>query len=358
MKRIKIRNIIIILLLLLGSFLITLGLLWFYYIGRVSSDSKVKIIEIASGSSNSQIGTILEENDLIKNETFFKIYLKLNKINNLKAGTYELSSNMKLQEIVEILQEGNNYNPNEISITFKEGLNMREIASIIADNTNNTYDEVMTLVKDEDYLQTLIDEYWFITKDILNSKIYYSLEGYLFPETYRFTSKDVTVREILKKMLDQMAIELAVMGARDSIENSKFTIHEILTLASVIEKEGKANDFNNISAVFHNRLEANMKLESCATTFYGMGLDFNATGIANSEMIANNNPYNTYKVKKLPVGPIATPSKKAILAAIKPNDNNYLYFLSDSSGKTYFFKTYAEHQRKKQQLEKEGKWDR
>lgn len=350
----KIKNIIIILLLLLSFGLITMGALWVHYTGKVSNNSELITFEI-KGTGN-EIGQILKTNNLIKNADFFKLYLKVKKINNLKAGTYQLSKNMDLKEIITILQKGNNYNADEITITFKEGLNMREIATIIADKTNNTYDEVLALVKDKNYLQELIDKYWFIEKDILNKELYYPLEGYLFPETYRFTNRNVSIKDIFAKLLSQMDLELT--KHKDLIQDSKYNIHQILTLASIVEKEGKANDFPNISAVFHNRLGKNQRLESCATTFYGMGLDFNATGIANSQMLANNNPYNTYKVAKLPIGPIASPSRKAILAALKPNDNKYLYFLSDSQGKTYFFKTYSEHQKKQQQLIKEGKWNR
>ena len=353
-KRIKIKNIIIILLLLIGSCLITMGLLWIHYTGKVSNNKELITVDIKG--SGAQIGKILEESKLIKSANFFKLYLKLNKINDLKAGTYQLSSNMRLSEVIEALQKGNNFNADEITITFKEGINMRELATIIADNTNNTYDDVLNLLKDKKYLQELIDEYWFITDDILNKKIYYPLEGYLFPETYRFKNKDISVKEIFAKLLNQMALELN--KNRELIEESKFSIHEILTLASVVEKEGKEADFVNVSTVFHNRLKIGQKLESCATTFYGMGLDFNATGIANSQMIANNNPYNTYKIKSLPVGPIATPSRKAIEAALKPSEKKYLYFLSDSKGKSYFFNTYKEHQQKQKQLQQAGLWDR
>jgi len=352
----KLRNLMIVFLLILGSILVTLGLLYNYYSSSVSNNTENKEVVIESGSSSVEIGRILKENNIIKSELFFKIYLRLYNINDLKAGTYLLNEAMDLNEILSDIQEGSSYNPNEISITFKEGINMRELAKIIEENTNNSYDEVMSLVKNKEYLEGLISKYWFITDDILNNKIYYSLEGYLFPETYRFSSEDVTVEEIFNKLIDQMASVLDLY--RDSINNSKFDIHEILTLASVIEKEGKVDDFGNISSVFHNRLDANKKLESCATTFYGMKLDFNETGIANSKMIANNNPYNTYKIASLPVGPISSISKKAIEASLEPNDNEYLYFLSDSSGKSYFFKTYKEHQKKQKELQAEGKWDR
>ena len=123
------------------------------------------------------------------------------------------------------------------------------------------------------------------------------------------------------------------------IESSKYSVHEILTLASIIEKEGKLDDFVKISTVFHNRLNKGQRLESCATTYYGMGLDFNATGIANSEMIANINPYNTYKIDNLPIAAISSPSEKAILAALNPEDSQILYFLSDKLLITCHFKS-------------------
>ena len=356
MRRLKVRNLFILLLLLLVGFLITLLLLWHYYTGSVSKNSELLTIRIEPGTNSGEIANLLEGNDLIKSKNFFKLYLKIKEINNLKAGTYQLASSMDLEEIIKILQKGNNYNADEIQITFKEGANMREIATLIAEHTDNTYSEVMDLVKDKEYLKEVIDKYWFVEEDILNSKLYYSLEGYLFPNTYRFKSKSVTVEEIFNKLLSQMETELK--WYREDIENSKYSFHEILTLASVIEKEGKVDDFKNISSVFHNRLNKGMKLESCATTYYGMGLDFNSVGIANSEMIANNNPYNTYKIAKLPIGPISSVSKKALQAAIEPNNNKYLYFLSDKDGKTYFFNTYKEHQKKQQELIKAGKWYR
>ena len=101
-----------------------------------------------------------------------------------------------------------------------------------------------------------------------------------------------------------------------------------------------------------------MSLGSCATTYYGMKMEFNEVGIATNEMINDNNPYNTYILTTLPVGPISLPSKEAIEASINPNDTEYLYFLSDSEGTTYFFKTYNEHVNKKNELIKQNKWSR
>lgn len=318
------------------------------------NNEKIEFI-VDNNATFSTLGKTLEENNLIKSELTYKIYIKLSKPDNLKAGTYQLDGTMGVKKIVEILEEGNSYNPNIVTVTFKEGLNIRNIATIISENTDNTYDSVLNQIKDENYLNELINNYWFINDEIKNKELYYSLEGYLFPDTYQI-DKTWEVKKILKTMLDRMEKELN--NYKDSIQNSKYSPHQILTLASIIEKEGKTKDFKKISSVFHNRLNKNKRLESCATTFYGMGLDFNEVGIANNEMTSNNNPYNTYKISTLPIGPISAPGKEAIEAAINPNESNNYYFLSDNEGTSYFFEEYWEHQQKQRELINQGKWYR
>lgn len=347
----------IILFFLLSALIITVCCLYNYNLSPVDKNDNAKIeVVIPSGASVKNIGDILEEKELIRNSKFFYLYCKLFEINDLKATTYSLSKNMTVEEIVEALRAGNSYNPDEISITFKEGINIRNVATVISSNTNNKYEDILALLKNEAYLDELIKEYWFLTEKIKNKDIYYSLEGYLFPDTYKFPNKDVTTREIFKKMLDKM--EDVLNEYKEELANSKYSVHEILTFASIVEKEGKTKDFNGIASVFHNRLEINMKLESCATTYYGMGLDFNEVGIATNEMTSNQNPYNTYQIATLPIGPIGLPSKKALEATLNPTESQDLFFLSDNEGVTYFFETYSAHQQKEKELRQQGKWDR
>ncbi len=350
------RNIAMILFFLIAALIITVCCIYNYQLKPVDEKSKEEVtIVIPSGSSVKKIGEILEEKELIKSSQFFYIYCKLYNVNDMKATTYTLTKAMTLEDIVETLRTGNSYNSGEIEIRFVEGINMRNIAATINNKTNNKYEDVLKLASDEKYLDELIAKYWFLTEDIKNKELYYPLEGYLFPDTYRFTNKDVSIKQIFTKMLDRT--KQILDKYKKDIENSKYSVHEIITLASIIEKEGKVDDFVDISTVFHNRLNIKMKLESCATTYYGMGLDFNSTGIANSEMIANINPYNTYKVA-LPIGPISSPSEKAISAALNPSDSNILFFLSDNEGNTYFFATAAEHAQMKKKLIADGKWNR
>ena len=351
------RNIAAIILVILGITILSLCTIYNINIKAVdkNDDSKIEVI-IPQGTSKKEVGNILEENGLIRSSNFFSIYIKLFDTKDFKASTYYLSKNMDLKEIISVLENGNSYNPNQIAITFKEGINIRKLATLIQDNTNNSYDDVISTLNDDKYLDELIEKYWFITDNIKNDKLYYSLEGYLFPDTYYFSSKNVTVKEILEKMLDKMGSVLEEY--KDKIKNSDLNVHEILTLASIIEKEGKTKDFGKISSVFYNRLKLNMSLGSCATAYYGMGMDFDEVGIATSEMMSNVNDYNTYILKSLPIGPISLPGLNAIVAAIKPDESDNLYFLSDNEGVTYFFKTLQEQTAKKNELIQSGKWQR
>ena len=351
------RNIAAIILVLLGITILSLCTIYNINIKAVdkNDDSKIEIV-IPQGTSKKEVGNILEENGLIRSSTFFSIYIKLFDTKDFKASTYYLSKNMDLKEIINVLENGNSYNPNQIAITFKEGINIRKLATLIQDNTNNSYDDVIDTLNDKEYLDELIEKYWFITDSIKNDKLYYSLEGYLFPDTYYFSNKSVTVKEIIEKMLDKM--EKVLEEYKDEIENSSLSIHEILTLASIIEKEGKTQDFAMISSVFYNRLKLKMALGSCATAYYGMGMDFDEVGIATSEMMSNINDYNTYILTSLPIGPISLPGLNAIVAAIKPDESDNLYFLSDNEGVTYFFKTLQEQTAKKNELIQSGKWQR
>ncbi len=329
---------------------VTIFLLYRSFISPVSKNTDTKEVVIENGMTSIKIGKLLKENNLIKNDKFFVFYLKLNQVNDIKAGTYELSENMPLKKIVEILRKGNTFSNEEIQITFKEGINMREIAKVIANNTENTEEDVMNVLKDKDYLNSLIEDYWFITDSILDSKIYYPLEGYLFPDTYKFRSKKVTVEEIFKVLLDQM--ETVLEPYKELIEINKLSVHEILTMASIAEKEvNKETDRAKVVSVFNNRIKNKMSLGSDVTARYGIKLD-DKRPLTKSEL-NDDNPYNTRVLTKLglPVGPIAMVSKSSIEASIRPANTNYLYFISNiNTDETFFFETSREFENKKAEL--------
>lgn len=324
-------------------------------------DSDLIEFEVSKGDTYSNLSSKLKEKDLINSEVTYKIYLKLNSPSSgLKAGNYMLSRSMDVKTIVNSLSSGGkSVNPDEITITFKEGLNMRAISKLIVEKTNNKGNDVVTLLKDKKYLEELISEYWFIDKDILNSNIYYSLEGYLYPNTYNFKNKDVTVKEIFKVMLDETAKQIEPY--KKDIIASKYNYHELLTLASVIELEAlNESDRATVASVFYNRLNSGMQLGSDVTTYYASKVDMAERDLYINE-INDVNAYNTRvsaMAGKLPVGPICNPSISSISAAIKPNKTDYYFFVADNKGKVYFTRNNREHEQTIAKLKSEGLWER
>ena len=348
----KLRNAMVIVLILVGLGLVTLGILFKHYTSPIGDVSEK--VTVSLKGTGEAIGKELEDNGLIRSATFFKIYLKLFNVGNLKAGKYDLNKGMSLKEIIDVIKEGNNYNENEISLTFKEGINMRNIANIIATNTNNTEDDVYKLLKNEEYLDGLINDYWFITDKIKDSKIYYSLEGYLYPDTYRFTSKDVKVEEIFNKLIKKMDSVLTPL--KEKIEKSEFNVHELLTLASMVEKEENKVDYRSkVASVFINRIHKGMSLGSDVTTRYALKID-DAKRVLKKSEYAYNSPYNTRLTDgsmngKLPIGPISTVSESSIKAVVDYADTDYLYFIANiNSNETFFFANSSDFEKKKSEL--------
>ena len=301
-------------------------------------------IEIPNKSSVKKIASILKEKNLIRNEKIFLIYTKLMNKTSLKAGTYKIAYNTGVKKIADILEEGSTYNPDEVVITFKEGKTMRDIARTIEANTNNSYDSVIEKSNDIEYINSLIEKYWFITDSIKNDELYYKLEGYLFPDTYAFKNKDVSVEEIFNKMIAEMAKKLEPF--KEEINKNKLSIHEILTLASMVEKESYDNmeEKKNVASVFINRLNIGMSLGSDVTALYANKID-ESRAMYNQELYKKS-PYNTRLTDgsmngKLPIGPIATISIKSLEAAIKPNETNYLFFIANIKTKETFFYQYS-----------------
>lgn len=344
---------IAIIFLIIGVLLLGMFGLYQYQVSPTdeSSNAKVEVV-IKQGMSTSQIASLLKKKYLIRDEFFFKVYMKLNRRDSIKASTYYLSKNMSLDNIVSLLEKG--ASNTDISITFKEGKTIKDYAKVLSETTNISEDEFLIKMKDKTYLTSLIKSYWFLTDAILDSNIYYGLEGYLAPDTYNFKDKDVTVEEVIKTLLDQEEKNLSPY--KDTL--SKMNVHEVLTLASISELEGlKDTDRKLIVGVFQNRLSKGMNLGSDVTTYYAFNqaMDKDLT----SEMFNTYNPYNTRSSEmagKLPVGPICNPSKESILASINPTKSDYYYFVADKNGNVYYTKTSSEHSAKVKELKEKGDW--
>ena len=332
------------------------GLVIFYNVSLSAvGDAKEKVnVVIENGTSSKGVIDQLYKAGLIRNKVCGYVYVKLNDDLMLQAGTYEFNRGMDLEEILDKINKGEVFE-NTKDVTFIEGKRLVNYVKVISDNFSYSEDEVLAKLSDKTYLKELINDYWFLTDDILNDNLYYALEGYLYPNTYRF-KEDASIDDIIRKMLNET--DKILSQYKDSL-NGKYSIHELLTMASIVELEGStSNDRAGVAGVFFNRLESGWSLGSDVTTYYAARVEMSERDLWQYE-IEDVNHYNTRAAQmagKLPIGPICSPSKKAIDATINYKKHDYYFFVADKTGKTHFTKTNAEHEQKIAQLKKEGLW--
>lgn len=317
------------------------------YIAPVDAKSKDEIVvTIERNSSLETISNLLEEEGIIRNADSFKYYVGFSDMSSkLLAGTYTLTPSMTFDDIIDVLKR-----PTEIKktqrLTFREGGNVDMLAELLVKD-GLARDKVRMLelartgecVKDNEFIKAVLEDN---KKSALKRK--YVLEGYLFPETYEVYSSS-SEEAIIEKLVAQFS-KIFDKKYKERAEELNMTPDEIVTLASIIEKEAKSGDFRKVSAVFHNRLDTNGKLESCATVQYFTG---ERKLVFSKAELDIDSPYNTYKYAGLPIGPICNPSKAAIEAALYPDEDTikdgYKYFcLKDPvTGELAFSKTLSEH---------------
>ena len=327
---------------------------FFYNISPVSSQNDTDIkFTIKQGWGKNTVIHELEAKDLIKSEFFAKLYLKINPSGDFLAGSYYLNKTMSLNDILKVITSADSIDNEQVTVRLIEGKRLADYARDLDDAFDFSYDDFMNKVNDKEYVKTLINKYWFLTDKVLDDKIYYPLEGYLFADTYSF-KKNSSVEEVVTILLNGMKNKLEALGLN---ENSGVNIHELLTLASMTENEAKeADDRKLVAGVFKNRIKINMNLGSDVTTYYAAKKAFQQS-LTQAEL-DECNAYNT-RCKSylgLPIGPICTPSYMSIEAAYKPTESDYLYFVADKYGKTYFAKTDAEHLQNINKLKSQGLW--
>lgn len=323
-----------------------------HYVYPVDRNDSTPIeVVIPSSSSASAIANILytacgaENEGLIVSTASFKVYVDfVGKANSLKAGTYVLSKNMSIAEIVDVLAEGN---PPRLTMRFTvpEGYTVENIAALLVEQgCIPDSASFLSLCKDA----TLFSNYAFIAELGNMTERTYVLEGYLFPDTYEIYV-DATPEEIIRKMLDRFD-EVFTDAYLARAAEMELTMDQVVTLASIIEREAAVvDDMFKVSAVFRNRMAAGMQLESCATLSYALGVN---KYVFTSEEMDTVSPFNTYRNKGLPIGPISNPGTVAIEAALYPNSqmlaDGYLYFCNRDphvTSELVFAATYEEHER-------------
>ncbi|REJ21412.1 MAG: endolytic transglycosylase MltG [Bacillaceae bacterium] len=311
----------------------------------VDPDNKEPVkVQIPIGSSVSQIASILEKNDIIKSAIVFKYYVKFKNESGFQAGSYQFNQSMTIQEIVERLKKGELMGEAAIKLTIPEGLQLSEIADIIAKHTPYSKKEIMNQLTNQQFIKQMQKKYPnTITDDIFNGRIKYALEGYLYPATYSFYEESPPLSEIIETMIkktDEMLVPY-----RNKMKELSLSTHQFLTLASLVEEEATEKaDREKIASVFYNRLEKNMPLQTDPTVLYSLGKHKERVYYKDLEV---NSPYNTYKNKGLPPGPIANAGKQSLDAVANPADTNYFYFLATKEGEVIFTKTLDEHNKEK-----------
>ncbi len=311
----------------------------------VDPDSKIeKKIEIPIGSGVSTISQILEDNGIIKDARVFKYYVKFKNESGFMAGEYVMNPTMTLPQIVNSLKTGKVMQKAVFKITLPEGKKLTEIAEIIAKKTNHTPEEILKTLNDQTFIESLISQYpELLTNDILNPLVKYPLEGYLYPATYPFYKEDPSIEEIVNVMLNKT--KSVVDEYRIQIEEKQMTVHQLLTMASLIEEEATEKvDRDQISSVFYNRIDAGMPLQTDPTVLYAKGEHKEKVYYKDLEI---EDPYNTYINPGLTPGPIANAGLSSIEAALAPAETDFLYFLATPEGEVLFSKTLAEHNEKK-----------
>jgi UPF0755 protein len=301
---------------------------------------EIDTIHIPLGTSTSQIAQKLEEDKIIKSANIFKIYLKLNKESNFQAGTYQLSPSMSLEQIVNILKTGKVAKEPKFKISIPEGTQIEQISEKIASATGWNKTDILTQFNDTNFINNLISKYPdLFTNEILNNQIRTPLEGYLFPSTYFYYEDPKNLEEIIEPMLNRTSEMISKY--KSQIVKSKYSVHEILTMASLIEEEAtEKTDREKIASVFYNRLEINMPLQTDPTVLYALGRHKKRVYYKDLKVIS---PYNTYVIKGLPVGPISNSGEMSIKAALFPATTNYFYFLATPAGEVLFTKSLEEH---------------
>ncbi len=340
MRRRK-KKIMIVLICILLVILFMVGL-YFYGLTPVSKTSDKVTFKITSGTGTRNIINDLYEANIIKSKISTMVYVKLHKNVIIQAGTYEIDRCLGTKEIINMFNKGKVKN-DTVTITFIEGKRITDYVKVISENFSYSEDDVIKTMSDTSYLKELINKYDFLSDSILNSDLYYPLEGYLFPATYEFY-KSASIKSIIEKMLDKT--EEVLDNYNVSLNNSDYDIHEILTMASIIENETMhKEDREIVSQVIYTRLNKNMSLGMDVTTYYGVRKELGET-LTNLD-INDKNAYNTRPTSflGLPVGPICNPSEASIKAALNPSDTDYVYFYAEiETGKLHFAKTYSEFQ--------------
>ena len=345
-----------------GIVVVSLALAWtgIYagadYMGIGFGRGQVVEMNIPEGATTAEIAELLEESGAVKMPFLFRVFSKVKGygakykyglyVFNTEAGYSQLADMLvtqgaKAESVTVTIPEGTGIN-DYVHIVNGEEVKIKGIATILEEKGVCTYEQLLEAMKQVDFETKLLE-------NCNESKTYYSLEGYLFPDTYQLYAYDSLecAKMVVSKMIAQTDSKITdEMYAR--AEEIGYTLNEILTMASIIQMEAgtRTEAMADVAAVFYNRLNSDefATLGSSPTCYYGYSFR------------KDDQRYDTYKIEGLPPGPLCSPGIAAINAALYPSENSYYYFVTDTDGKFYFHKTLSEQNATIARLKNEGKW--
>ena len=317
-------------------------------------------VQIPDGANTQQIGSALEKSGVIKNGLVFTVYAKYKNYTELKSGYYNLQKSMSVEDVIKELQKGGTPEPQEVTLaelTIPEGYTLEQIAHTVGQLQGEfkepmTAEAFMAKVQDETFIAQEVAKYPNLLESLpaKDSGVRYRLEGYLFPATYTI-KESTTIESLIDNMLAAMDKNLSPHYA--AIKEKNLTVNELLTIASLVEKEGaKTEDRKLIAGIFYNRLNQNMPLQSNIAILYAEGKLGQNISLADDAAIDTSidSPYNVYTKVGLMPGPVDSPSLDAIESSINQTKSDYLYFVANvQDGKVYYATTREEHDRNVQE---------
>lgn len=321
----------------------------------VDANSKEYVtVQIPEGSNVQEIGSALEHSGVIKHGVIFAFYAKYKNYSDLKAGYYNLQKSMSTEDIIKELQKGGTPEPQEPSLadlTIPEGYTIEQIAQAVGQLQGDfkeplTAEAFLAKVQDENFISQEVAKYPSLLESLptKESGVRYRLEGFLFPATYSI-KESTTIESLIDEMLAAMDKTLAPHYS--TIKSKNLTVNELLTIASLVEKEGaKTEDRKMIAGVFYNRLNLGMPLQSNIAILYAEGKLGQKISLADDTQIDTtvNSPYNVYTNQGLMPGPVDSPSADAIESSINQTKSDNLFFVADvTDGKVYFATNKADH---------------
>ena len=321
-----------------------------------ANSKKYVTVQIPDGSNVQEIGTTLEKAGLVKHGLIFSFYAKYKNYTDLKAGYYNLQKSMSTEDLLKELQKGGTDEPQEpvlATLTIPEGYTIDQIAQAVGQLQGDfkeplTAEAFLAKVQDENFISQEVAKYPSLLESLptKESGARYRLEGFLFPATYSI-KESTTIESLIDEML--AAMDKTLTPHYSAIKSKNLTVNELLTIASLVEKEGaKTEDRKLIAGVFYNRLNLGMPLQSNIAILYAQGKLGQNISLADDAGIDTsiNSPYNVYTKPGLMPGPVDSPSQDAIEASINQTKSENLYFVANvTDGKVYYAVTQEEHDR-------------